>query len=40
MGYLLSLQALDRADGQKLDVQFASTVSASACVSSFSAGVC
>lgn len=40
MGYLLSLQALDHADGQKPDAQFASNFSASVCVSSFSAGVC
>lgn len=36
MGYLLSLQALDRADDHKLDIQFASTVSA-VCISNFSA---
>ncbi|MDR7188249.1 hypothetical protein J2Y46_001065 [Microbacterium sp. BE35] len=36
MGYLLSLQALDRADDHTFDMQFASTVSA-ACTSTFSA---
>ena len=40
MGYLLSLQSLDRADGHKPDAVFASNFSASACVSIFSASVC
>lgn len=40
MGYLLSLQALERADGQKPDTQFASSFSATVCVSSFSAAIC
>lgn len=39
MGYLLSLQALERADDHKADVLFASTLSA-ACVSTLSASIC
>jgi hypothetical protein len=40
MGYLLSLQSLDRADGNRPDAQFASNFSATACLSTFSASVC
>lgn len=36
MGYLLSLQTLERADAEKPDVQFASSFSTSLCRSTFS----
>lgn len=37
MGFLLSLQTLDRADDHKLDLQFASTLSTACGVSTISA---
>ncbi len=40
MGYLLSLQCLDRRDGEQRDVVFASTTSAGICYSTTSAGIC
>ncbi len=36
MGYLLSLQTLERADAEVVDAQFASTFSTSLCRSTFS----
>lgn len=36
MGYLLSLQTLQRADSEPVNAQFASTISASACISHIS----
>ncbi|RKT31648.1 class III lanthipeptide [Microbacterium hatanonis] len=40
MGYLLSLQTLDDASGEGRGTQFASTFSASVCVSTASASIC
>lgn len=40
MGYILSLQELERRDGQLRDAQFVSYTSASLCRSSASSTVC
>lgn len=40
MGYILSLQELERRDGQFLDAQFASYTSTSLCRSSASTTIC